>query len=307
MLDRITGMEVFARAAKVGSLSGAARQLNMSAAMATKHLDALERRLGARLFQRSTRKLSLTEPGRQYLEALARFLPRIEEVEASIASQRVEASGTLRLNMPVSLGVRHVAPLIHSFSQRHPNVTVDLGFNDRYVDLVDEGWDLAIRVGRLSDSRLVARKLADSAMQICAAPAYWARHGRPNRIEELSDHNCLGFTIPTFAAPDEWRFGRDRELRVAVKGSLRGNNGDALMVAAVTGLGVVYQPDFIVADAIGRGELERVALDVPTADLGGIHILYALDHSPPAKARAMIDFLVSAFAPRPPWAIPTHA
>ena len=296
-------MEVFTRAAKAGSLSGAARQLGISAGMATKHLDALERRLGVRLFQRSTRRLNLTEPGRQYLEALARLLPELEEVEALIASQRLEASGTLRLNMPVSFGVRHIAKLIHAFAERHPKVTVDLGFNDRNVDLVDEGWDLAIRVGRLKDSRLVSRKLADSTMLVCAAPVYWSKYGRPQRVQELSNHNCLGFTIPTFAGPDEWWFGLERNVRVPVKGSLRANNGDALMAAAITGLGVVYQPDFIVGDAIRRGELERVALDVPTCDLGGIHILYALDHSPPAKARVMIDFLVSAFAPKAPWEI----
>jgi DNA-binding transcriptional LysR family regulator len=302
MLDRITGMQVFTRAAKAGSLSGAARQLSMSAGMATKHLDALERRLGVRLFQRTTRRLNLTEPGRQYLEAVTRLLPELDEVEAMIASQRVEATGTLRINVPVSFGVRHIAPLIHEFAQKHPNVTVDLGLNDRYVDLVDEGWDLAVRVGRLKDSRLVARKLADSSMLICAATEYWSKHGRPHRVDELGRHNCLGFTIPTFAGPDEWWFGRDRDVRVPVKGSLRTNNGDALMAAAVAGLGVVYQPDFIVADAIRRGDLEAVSMDSPTADLGGIHILYSLDHSPPAKARAMIDFLAAAFAPKPPWA-----
>jgi DNA-binding transcriptional LysR family regulator len=162
---------------------------------------------------------------------------------------------------------------------------------------------LAIRVGRLKDNRLVSRKLTDCAMRICAAPAYWRKHGRPKLVQELSKHNCLGFTIPTFAGPGEWWFGRDRDVRVAVNGSLRTNNGDALMAAAVAGLGVVYQPDFIVADAIRRGELKSVALDVPTAELGGIHILYSLDHSPPAKARAMIDFLVAAFSPKPPWEI----
>jgi DNA-binding transcriptional LysR family regulator len=301
--DRITGMQVFSRAAKAGSLSAAARQLGLSAGMATKHLDALERRLGVRLFQRSTRKLSLTEPGRQYLDALARILPELEDAEALIASQRVEATGTLRLNAPVSFGVRHVAPLIGAFSERHPNVTVDLGLNDRYIDLLDEGWDLAIRVGRLKDSRLVSRKLAESATQICAAPLYWSSRGRPARVQDLSRHNCLGFTIPTFAGPDEWLFGRDRDVSVSISGSMRTNNGDALMAAAIAGLGVVYQPDFIVADAIRRGELQRISLDVPTCDIGGINILYSPDHSPPAKARAMIDFLVSAFAPTAPWAI----
>jgi DNA-binding transcriptional LysR family regulator len=301
MLDRITGMQVFARAAKAGSLSAAARQLGLSAAMATKHLDAIEKRLGVQLFHRTTRKLNLTEPGRQYLQSLARLLPAFEEAEAMIASQRVEATGTLRLNVPVPFGVHYIAPLMHAFTQQHPNVTVDLGLNDRNVDLVDEGWDLAIRVGRLKDSRLVARKLADSAMLISAAPAYWSRNGRPRRLQELRNHNCLGFTVPSFVGPDEWLFGRDREVRLPIKGSLRTNSGDALMAAAVAGLGVIYTPDFVIAAAIRRGELAPIALDVPTGELGGIHILYALDHSPPAKARAMIDFLVAAFAPKPPW------
>jgi DNA-binding transcriptional LysR family regulator len=166
MLDRITGMQVFSRAAHAGSLSAAARLLSLSPGMATKHLDTLEKRLGARLFHRSTRKLSLTEPGRQYLELCVRLLPELEEVEAMIASQRVDASGLLRLNAPLSLGVRYVAPLIPAFNGKYPRVAVDLGLNDRVVDLMDEGWDLTIRVGRLKDSRLVSRKLAESAMRL---------------------------------------------------------------------------------------------------------------------------------------------
>jgi DNA-binding transcriptional LysR family regulator len=181
MLDRITGMQVFSRAAHAGSLSAAARLLSPSPGMATKHLDTSKKRLGARLFHRSTRKLSLTEPGRQYLELCVRLLPELEEVEAMIASQRVDASGLLRLNAPLSFGVRYVAPLIPAFNGKHPRVAVDLGLNDRVVDLMDEGWDLTIRVGRLKDSRLVSRKLAESAMIVCAAPSYWAARGRPKR------------------------------------------------------------------------------------------------------------------------------
>ncbi len=303
MLDRITGMQVFSRAVHAGSLSAAARQLGLSPGMATKHLDSLEERLGVRLFQRSTRKLRLTEAGQQYLEACLRLLPELEEVEAMIASQRVEATGLLRLNAPLSFGVRYVAPLIPDFTRQHPNVTVDLGLNDRVVDPMDEGWDLTIRVGRLKDSRLVSRKLAESAMVVCAAPAYWARRGRPGRIADLGNHNCMGFSFSNIARPEEWSFGRNRERQVPVKGSLRANNGDALVVAAVAGLGIVYEPEFIVADAIRRGALEAVTLDVPTADLGGIHIVYAPDRAPPAKVRVMIDFLVAAFGPQPPWAI----
>ena len=296
-------MQVFSRAAHAGSLSAAARLLALSPGMATKHLDALEARLGLRLFHRSTRKLSLTEAGQQYLELCTRLLPELEEVEAMIASQRVDASGLLRLNTPLSFGVRYVAPLIPAFGRMHPNVSVDLGLNDRVVDLMDEGWDLTIRVGRLKDSRLVSRKLAESDMIVCAAPLYWTTHGRPGLWSELRNHNCLGSTISAVARPDEWQYGKDREKRVAINGTIRANNGDALVAAAVAGCGVLYEPEFIVADAIRRGELEAVALDAPAADVGGIHLVYARDRSPPAKVRVMIDFLVAAFNPLPPWAI----
>ncbi len=303
MLDRITGMQVFTRAAHLGSLSAAARQLGISPAMATKHVDALEGRLGVRLFHRSTRQLTLTEAGQKYLEACARFLPELEETEAMIVSQRVEAIGLLRLNAPLSFGVRYVAPLIPTFCQQHPRVTVDLGLNDRVVDLMEEGWDLTIRVGALKDSRLVSRKLAESAMLVCAAPDYWATYGRPKRWVDLQALNCLSFSLSNISRPDEWRFGRGADKRVAVKGSMRANNGDALVAAAVAGFGVLYEPEFIVADAIRRGELERVVLDVETADLGGIHLIRSADRTPPAKVRAMTDFLVAAFHPMPPWKI----
>jgi DNA-binding transcriptional LysR family regulator len=303
MLDRITGMQVFSRAAHTGSLSAAARQLSISPGMATKHLDALEGRLGVRLFHRSTRKLSLTEPGRQYLELCIRLLPELEEVEAMIASQRVDATGLLRLNTPLSFGVRYVAPLISAFSAQHPKVTVDLGLNDRVVDLVDEGWDLTIRVGPLKDSRLVSRRLAESAMIVCAAPAYLIERGRPKLWADLKHHNCLGSAISAVSQPDEWLFGEHRDKRVAVKGTMRTNNGNALVNAAIAGLGVLYEPEFIVADAIRRGELESVTLDAPAASLGGIHLIYLPDRTPTAKVRVMIDFLVAAFNPNPPWAI----
>ncbi len=301
MLDRITGMQVFSRSARVGSISGAARQLGLSPAMATKHLDALETRLGVRLFQRSTRKLSLTEAGQQYLQVVNRLLPELEEVENLLASQRVDARGVLRLNAPLSFGNRYIAPLIMDFSHRHPNVTVELGLNDRIVDLIDEGWDLTIRIGPLKDNRLVSRKLADCPMAVCAAPAYWRRYGRPERVAELGRHNCLGSTISAAAHTDEWFFGAKRDIKIEIKGNLWANNGDALLAAAVAGLGVIYEPAFIVAGAIARGELEPVMLDAEPADLGGIHLVYSTRNAFPAKTRVMINFLVDAFQPSPPW------
>ena len=301
MLDRITGMYVFSRSARVGSISGAARVMGISPAMAAKHLDALEAHLGIRLFQRSTRKLSLTEAGQLYLQALGRLLPELEEVENMLASQRVEANGILRLNAPLSFGTRYIAPLMNAFCRQHPNVTVELGLNDRVVDLVEEGWDLTLRVGPLGDSRLVSRQLADCRMVVCASPAYWQTAGRPGKIADLGQHNCLGSMISSVAGIDEWRFGARSQHKIAVKGTLRVNNGDALLAAAITGLGVIYEPEFIVADALARGELEKVDLEIESACLGGIHLVYSSRQSVPAKTRVMIHYLLDEFRRRCPW------
>ena len=303
MLDRITGMRVFVRAVGAGSLSAAARQLGMSPAMATKHLDALEAHLGVKLLHRTTRRLSLTEAGSDYLEACQRILPEIDEAEAGAASQRVEARGLLRLNMPLSFGSRFIAPLLPAFSQRHPALKVELGLTDSVVDLLDGGWDLAIRIGRLTDSPLQARKLGECTELVCAAPSYLDRRGVPRRVAELAQHNCLGYTLSSWTGGREWAFGRDGSVRVAIQGDLSANNGDALLAAAVGGQGLIYQPDFIVADALKRGELVALQLDQPTYALGGIHAVYPPDRRPPAKVRAMIDYLVEAFATNPVWRI----
>ena len=301
MLDRITGMRVFARAANAGSLSAAARHLGLSPAMATKHVDALEARLGVKLFHRSTRRLSLTAAGSSYLEACLRILPDIDEAEASVASQRVEASGLLRMNVPLSFGTRFIAPLMPAFSQRHPAVKVELGLTDSQVDLIDGSWDMAVRIGRLTDSPLQARRLADCPMQVCASPGYLARHGVPRRVSDLSQHNCLGYSLSNLLGGREWAFGPAGEFRVPIQGNLVANNGAALVAAAVGDQGLIYQPQFIVAAALSRGQLEVVELDQPPLGLGGIHVVYPPERRPPAKVRAMIDYLVEAFAGALPW------
>src|SRR5690554_2760569 len=183
-MDRVTSMRVFVRAASAGSLSAAARHLGMSPAMATKHVNALEARLGVKLFHRTTRRLSLTEAGGDYLEACQRILPEIDEAEAAAASQRIKATGLLRLNVPLSFGRCFVAPLISEFCRRHPEVSIELGLSDAQLDLIADNWDLAIRIGRLADSPLQARRLGDSPMLVCAAPAYLDRRGIPRRIAE---------------------------------------------------------------------------------------------------------------------------
>lgn len=267
--------------------------------MATKHVDALEARLGVKLLHRTTRRLSLTEAGSDYLEACQRILPEIDEAEASAASQRVEARGLLRMNVPLSFGSRFIAPLLPDFSHRHPALKIELGLTDRVVDLIDGGWDLAIRIGRLSDSPLQARKLGECSEVVCAAPGYLDRRGVPRRVAELTQHNCLGYTLSSWAGGKEWAFGRDGSVRVAINGDLSANNGDALLAAAVAGQGLIYQPSFIVAGALQRGELVALQLDHPTYALGGIHAVYPPDRRPPAKVRVMIDYLVEAFGQNP--------
>lgn len=301
MLDRITGMRVFVRAINAGSLSAAGRQLGMSPAMATKHLDALEAHLGVKLLHRTTRRLSLTEAGSDYLEACLRILPEIDEAEASAASQRIDARGLLRISMPLSFGARFIAPLLPAFSQRHPALKLELGLSDSVVDLLDGGWDMAIRIGRLADSALQARKLGDCVELVCAAPHYLDQRGVPRRVADLAQHNCLGYTLSSWAGGKEWAFGHDGSVRVPIHGDLAANNGDALLAAAVAGQGLIYQPDFIVAGAIERGELVALQLDQPTYALGGIHAVYPPDRRPPAKVRVMIDYLAERFAAPAGW------
>ena len=298
-MDRITSMRVYVQAAATGSLSAAARHLGMSPAMATKHVNALEARLGVKLFHRTTRRLSLTEAGANYLEACQRILPEIDEAEAAATSQRIKATGLLRMNVPLSFGTRYVAPLMAEFSRQHPEVVVELGLSDAQLDLIAGSWDLAIRIGRLANSPLQTRQLGNSGMCICAAPGYVARHGAPRTVSELAQHNCLSYTLSA-TQHKQWIFGTQGEIRVPVSGNLLANNGDALLTAAIAGQGLIYQPHFIVCEAVKRGDLLVLELDQPMVDLGGIQVLYPPDRRPPAKVRVMIDYLAKTFERVPP-------
>jgi DNA-binding transcriptional LysR family regulator len=300
MLDRVTSMQVFVRVAALGSFSAAARALDLSQTMVTKHVAALEDRLGVKLLHRSTRKLMLTEGGRNYLAACERILGEIEEAEASASLERIEPKGVLRLNVPLTFGFRHIAPAIPEFNRLHPAVSFDLGLADRFVDLIEEGWDLAIRIGRLKDSSLVARRLAPCRTMVCAAPSYLKEHGTPQNLEDLARHNCLGYTLPSAAVANRWTFGTDGEIAVPVQGNLRANNGDALLSAAVAGQGLIYQPTFIVGDSLREGALVPVLGGYPTYGLG-IHAVLPSGRQAPAKVRAFIEFLARRFAPEPDW------
>jgi len=301
MLDRVTGMQVFARVGALGSLSAAARALGMSQTMATKHIAAIEQRLGVKLLHRTTRRLALTEAGRRYLDAAERILNEIEEAEAAASADRFEARGTLRVNVPVSFGIREIAPLLPAFCRSYPSVTVDIGLNDRVVALIEEGWDLAVRVGQLADSTMIARKLAPCRTVLCAAPAYLAEKGTPRTVADLSDHNCLGYTLSGTVGSERWSFGVDGAVTVPISGNLRANNGDALVTAAIAGQGLIYQPTFLASAGIRTKQLVSITLDHPTIELAGVFALYPSDRRPPAKVRAFIDFLAQRLGPAPPW------
>jgi DNA-binding transcriptional LysR family regulator len=300
MLDRVTGMQVFVRVAALGSLSAAARSLNISQIMVTKHVAALEDRLGVKLLHRSTRSLTMTEGGRTYLAACERILAEIEEAEASASLDRIEPRGSLRLNVPLTFGFRHIAPALPEFNRLYPAVSFDLGLADRYVDLIEEGWDLAIRIGRLKDSSLVARRLAVCRTVVCAAPSYLKEHGTPQSLDDLSHHNCLGYTLPSAIGANRWTFGLDGETVVPVQGNLRANNGDALLAAALAGQGLIYQPTFIVGDGLRNGSLVPLLGGYSTYE-PGIHAVLPSGRQAPAKVRAFIEFLAQRFAPEPEW------
>lgn len=299
-MDRLATMEAFVRVAETRSFSEAARRLRTSKSLVSRQVAALEAELGVRLFNRTTRSLTLTEEGRGYQTQVVRILGEIEAANASVNMLQVVPRGRLRMNAPMSFGVLHLAPAIRDFLARYPEIDLDLTLNDRYVDLVDEGFDLAVRIGRLADSSLVARKLAPMRLVVCGSPAYLATHGVPATPEDLRQHQCLAYS--SNALHDEWRFG-DADGRVAtmeIKGRLRINNGDALRVAALQGLGLVNLPSFIIGGDLQAGTLVSVLTDHETQD-AGIHVVYPHGRHLSLKVRALVDFLAERFGLRPYW------
>lgn len=301
MLDRFTGLEVFSKIATLGSLSAAGRALGMSQTMATKHMTALEERLGTKLLHRTTRRTTLTEAGEVYLSKAEQILEELRTADAIAASATIEVKGRLRLNVPVSFGIKEIAPILPALTEKHKELEIELGLNDRQVNLIEEGWDMAIRIGQLQNSTLIARRLAACNMIMAAAPSYLKMYGTPKNIKELNGHNCLGYTLSSMAGVKQWAFGKKGTIKIPVKGRLTANNGDALVAAAIAGEGLIYQPEFLVADEIRAGKLIQLELDQPLFELDGIYAIYPEDRTPPAKIRAAIDFFLAQWGSNPPW------
>ncbi len=293
-MDALQAMRVFVAVVERNGFSAAAAALDMSSAAVTRHIAALEKRLSTRLLNRTTRRVSPTSTGAAYYQRCVQLLAEFDELEASVGAQALQPSGRLRINAPVSYGIARIAPLLAGYRARYPKVQLDLALADRLVDMVEEGFDLAIRITHAPAPALIARKLADAAIVLCASPDYLASHGTPSRPEELAAHQCLAYSY--WAGGDSWSLhGPQGEVSVPVNGGVRANNGEVLREAAIAGLGIIAQPDFIVGHALAEGSLVPVlpGYTIPTI---GVYAVYASRSHLAPKVRSFIDYLVEHLA-----------
>jgi DNA-binding transcriptional LysR family regulator len=301
-VDRFDNMRVFAKVVESGSFTGAAARLSISASMVSQHVKELEERLGARLLNRTTRKVSLTETGRAYYERCTRLLADLEETEQAVSDMHAIPRGELRVNAAPTFGIVQLAPAIADFTARFPAISVELMLSIRIADLIDEGFDVAVWVGALPDSSLIARQLAPCRMVVCGAPRYFEKHGTPRTPADLAIHNCLTVAVTGLSYYRTWHLAAadGTALNISPIGNLRTNSGAVLKVAALAGHGLVCLPTYLVGDALQSGRLVTV-LDDYTAPPLALRALYPHNRHLSAKVRAFVDFLVARFGQEPPW------
>lgn len=298
-MDHLNDMATFASVVGEGSFSSAARKLGLSKATVSKRINRLEDRLGARLLNRTTRRISLTEVGAAFHEHCSRLVAEAEEAEQTVTELTAEPRGTLRINVPMSFGRLHIARAIPEFLSRFPGLHVDITLDDAFVDVVHGGYDLAIRIADLPDSSLVARQLAPSRRVVCGSPGYFRRRGVPQTPDDLRDHDCLSYSY--LATSGSWPFKRgQRTWNVPVSGSLSANNGDVLLAAAVAGAGLVLVPTFMVEQQLRNGALRPVLMAYAEGDFG-IYAVYPHRRHVGAKVRAFVDYFAERFGPTPYW------
>ena len=298
-MDRLTEMEAFATVVDQGGFTDAAKKMGISKSAVSKHVSSLESRLGARLLNRTTRRVSPTEIGLAYYDRARRVLNDAGEADALVTAMQSAPSGMLRVSVATDFGVNHLSPILGSFLNAYPDITVNMVLNNRYVELISEGFDMAIRVGELEDSSLRARKLTETTKRMIASPEYFRKHGHPQRIDDLNDHKLLHYSNQ--AAGNVWKItapsGEQRQVRTA--GSLTVNDGQSLLNAAIGGLGIAYLPSFLYADAMERGLVEDAIPDLPQ-DVQGIYAVYPPGRFTQPKVRAFIDFLASSYVDKGP-------
>lgn len=295
-MDRFQEMRAFTTVVEAGSFVRAAELLEVSKTAVSRLVADLEARLGTRLLHRTTRKLSLTPEGEVFLERCRRLLQDLEEAEAELSVHAGEAVGQLRINVPVTFGLLHLAPLWPVFMARHPKVELDITLADRLVDLVEEGYDLAVRIARLQPSSLVSRQLSSTRLVLCASPEYLRRHGTPAHPSELTRHAVIAYTLLSMG--DHWEFeGPQGPVGVTVAAQMHTNSGDTCCAAALQHRGLVLQPTFLVGPHLSSGALVEVLPQYRSIELGVFAVYPSRKHLTP-KVRVLIDFLVEAFRAR---------
>lgn len=299
-MDQLTALKAFCRVVEAGGFTAAASDLNVSHTVMSKQVRQLENMLGAQLLHRTTRRLALTEAGQAYYERARRILDDLEEADLAVASHHAQPRGMLRVNAPMAFGTMEMALWLPRFLACHPEVSVDLVCTDRFVDLIEEGFDVALRLARdLPDSTLVARKLATASTLLVASPAYLKRHGMPQTPQDLLQHNCLTYTLAP--RPDQWVFSTPDggSTAVIVRGSLKANTGIALRTAAVAGVGIAAAASFIVHEDLARGTLVPV-LPGYALRARNLYAMYPHNRHLSPKVRAFIDFASEIYR-RPDW------
>src|SRR4051812_15376742 len=298
-MDRLANLQIFARVVETGGFTAAAEKLGLSRAVVSKAVIELERSLGVRLLERTTRRVRVNEVGQAYYDKAARVLAELDEADRAVRRLHQEPRGTLRVNAPLSFALLHLKPVVARYLDANPEVTLALDLTDRFVDLIDEGYDVAIRIAALADSSLIARRLAPARRILCAAPGYLARHGEPTTPAELTTHRCLCYG--TVARHADWHLtGPDGTHTVRVTGPLASNNGDMLACAATEGLGIALLPTFIVGADLQAGRLQRVLPAWSPGD-SAIYAVYPPNRQLAAKVRAFVDLLAAHFSARPSW------
>ena len=299
-MDSLSDIAVFVQVVDAGSFTAAAEKLGLSKSVVSKYVTRLEDRLGARLLNRTTRRLSLTEVGRVFYERSQQGLREIEEAEAEVSRLQGAPRGMLRLNSPMSFGILHIAPALPEFLALYPDLSVDMSLDDRRVDLVEEGFDLAVRIGELPDSSLLARRLGPCRHVVCGAPGYFRRHGIPRTPEDLRVHNAITFKYQD--TPGEWHFVSpdDTVIRITVSGSIQMNNSLGLREVVMHEAGLTLTPTLLVGDDIKAGRLQAVLSGYKALEVS-IYAVYPQRRHLSPKVRAFVDFMSGRISASPYW------